>query len=130
MGGVIFIGSVVLMAIFVTIQTGWRFPFSWFNYSAPLTIAAASGLILCFSKIKMQPNKTINFVAASAFAVYLLHTSPYVFSDFFVPIIRTSNLHFGLVGVLLAIISIYIIAIVLDQLRKWLWRFVAQKLFN
>jgi len=129
-GLTIFVGSVVLMALFVTIQTGWAFPFCWFNYNDPLAITAASGLILCFSRIEMRPNNAINFVAASAFAVYLLHCSPFAFSTLFVPIIQASNSHLGLAGVILAIVVIYIMAIVLDQPRKWLWRIIVQKLFN
>lgn len=45
------------------------------NYIAPTTILIAIFTLLMFSKMKIK-SKFINWVAASCFAVFLLHTSP------------------------------------------------------
>lgn len=47
-------------------------------YSNPLTIAASAGLLIFFAEMKMPSYRTINVVASSAFAVYLIHTNLYV----------------------------------------------------
>lgn len=97
-----------------------------FRYSNPFVILAALALTICFSRIKIKPNIIINRLAASAFAVYLLHHGLGTFNfykHFFregSPIFQYSGLTF--VALTLAIILLwYAAGILLDQPRIWLW---------
>lgn len=130
MGGVIFILSVFLMALFMTVQAAWRFPFTWIAYDDPLVITAAAGLIMYFSQLKIRPNRFINFVAASAFSVYLLHCSPFVFRQAFVPEVRHIFVSGGGIMVIISLVIIFAVAIILDQPRKFIWKYLSSRFFS
>jgi len=52
------------------------------SYISPLVIVYSLYMVILFSKLNMQ-STVVNWIASSAFAVYLLHTHIYVFNDFF-----------------------------------------------
>lgn len=55
-----------------------------FDYTNPLVILGATGMLLLFSSIKMPHNAIINWLAASSFAAYLFHGV--VIYDYFKPL--------------------------------------------
>ena len=88
--------------------------------------------IVLFSKIELK-SRLINWIAASSFAVFLIHTNPntlFYFKDFFV------RLHDGIDGILFWIYTfcvltlIYIVAVMIDQLRTVLWALLWNKIGN
>lgn len=93
-------------------------------YCSPLVILPSIALVLWFSGLSLRPNRVINFIAASAFAVYLFHDFHLIRTVLFSPLVRYSDAQLGLLGVAIAIISIYAIAIILDQPRKWIWSYL------
>jgi len=95
-----------------------------FTYTQPLVILAAICLLLAFSRLHFQ-SKFINSIAASCFAVYLLHGNELLLRPVYG---QTIKFWFENDGTLLFAthISIYIaawftIAILIDQVRLWLW---------
>ena len=62
--------------------------------------------------------------------MYLLHTNPNIFSPFFKPTIKaiteSSSGIITLIEIFAFLIALFIIAIVLDQPRKFLWRKLAR----
>lgn len=100
------------------------------SYDNPLVVIGAAAMVMWFSKIKIQPNKTINVIAKSAFAAYLFHATPAIVQNIYFPIVnKVYNLTDGLLSLLgiIAIISIFFsVGILLDQPRMWMW----QKLSN
>lgn len=96
-----------------------------FMYTNPLVIMASLYLLLCFSKLKISYNPLINVVAASTFAVYLLHIDPNIFIPYFRPFIKDLAMRFdGFIFLLVVfggLLLIYIVSIVLDQIRIFLW---------
>lgn len=99
---------------------------SWvLSYISPTVIASALFLLLFFSKLRLQ-SKAVNFVAASSFAVFLLHTNPNICLQYFKPFAQSlyadySGLTF-LALTALFVLSVYVVAVLIDQPRKWLWR--------
>lgn len=69
----IYIISVIgcTVGYYVCITNG--IPKDIYAYSSPLVITGALGLLLFFNGLHIKPNRYINFVAKSSFAVYLLH---------------------------------------------------------
>lgn len=55
----------------------------WFNgqYNNPLCIAEAVGLFMCFKSMHIGYNRVINWWAASALPIYLLHNNKYILAD-------------------------------------------------
>ena len=65
---------------YLGIRNGWN-QLNPRAYTSPFIIAAAVSLLLCFSRLKFE-NKFVNWVACSAFAVYLFHVNPVIFPHF------------------------------------------------
>lgn len=89
----------------------------------PLVIIVSILMVICFSKMKFQ-SKVVNWLAASCFAVYLIHYSPFVY-PYFMQLIRDvyaqyNGLMYGLV-LLLALVMVYVICTLFDQLRVVSW---------
>ena len=94
------------------------------RHTSPLAVCGAAVLLLCFSKINIQ-NSFINKIAASVFAVYLLHDGPYTF-----PILKNliHNIYYSnsfllsIIKILCVALAIFVVAILVDQLRIIIWR--------
>ncbi|MBR1890036.1 MAG: hypothetical protein IJ816_05355 [Alloprevotella sp.] len=95
-------------------------------YTNPLCIAQAAMLILIFSRLKIQ-NRTINYLASAALAVYLLHQNPYVrqeYCDIFRTLHATYPIALALVLDFVAICCVYLVAVGVDTLRQISWRWI------
>lgn len=95
------------------------------DYCNPLIIIGAVSLLLVFSQIKIKPNKTINRLSLSAFAVYLFHQC-YGISDifFYLRNLIYENLQGWecIVAIAGLILTFYVAGIIIDQPRILLWR--------
>lgn len=89
----------------------------------PLVIFVSLLMVLSFSKLKFQ-SKVVNWLAASCFAVYLIHYSPFVY-PYFMQLMRDvyaqyDGLLYGL-ALLLALMMVYVLCTLFDQLRIVSW---------
>ena len=102
-----------------------NYVFIFADHSSPITILASIFLFLAFSKIKLNNSKVLNYLASSAFSIYLFHLHPMVLPKF-MEMSRTlyfnnDLLHYSY-KILLFILSISILSILIDQLRKFTWK--------
>lgn len=92
------------------------------KYNSPLVIAGAMALVLYFSKLRIGYVSSINWVARSCFAVYLLHT---VWGHLFEWIRQMhTSMSFMLFYVSLSIllVAVYVLAVLVDKVRIWVWK--------
>jgi peptidoglycan/LPS O-acetylase OafA/YrhL len=135
MGGVLIL-SIVLNAIIAYLWTikMKSSPGFLFSYVNPVVVIGALCAVSYFSKLRINPNRFINWVAASAFAAYLTHGNPNIGTPYFKPLIqRLYNSYSGLssiIAIFLAIVIIFAISILLDQPRKWCWRIINKYIPN
>lgn len=102
-----------------------------FVYINPLVIASALFLLLFFSKIDFR-SKAVNYIARSAFAVYLLHLNVKVWDSFLDTCFRFyagNGFPRAFFMILLFILSLFAVAILIDQIRLLLWK-PLEKLFE
>ncbi|MBR1733705.1 MAG: hypothetical protein IJ729_08265 [Alloprevotella sp.] len=105
----------------------WRFCPPLLDYNSPFVIAAAIGLLLFFTRLRVR-SRWIGWVAASCFAVYLFHGHRLLLHPVYAEQIRAW--YHGLPGgmfvgfTLLWIILWFITAIGLDRVRIGLWNFL------
>lgn len=88
-----------------------------YNYGNPLVILSSVSLLLYFSRLEFHSN-FVNVIAASSLAVYLFHCNEYVFPYYRIlmkSLISGSN--YGFILALFAILSIFILAVLIDRLR-------------
>ena len=95
-----------------------------YAYSSPFAILGAVLLLVAFSRIQLQYH-WINWVAASAFAVYLTHGHEIVLRHFYGPFVGRLYREFGgcpyVIMVLLFIVGVFVVSILIDKVREWLW---------
>jgi peptidoglycan/LPS O-acetylase OafA/YrhL len=105
-----------------------------YAYSNPLNIIGGVYLLLFFSKLKMHHSKIINWMGASSFAVYLLHSECTIRSHYFTPQIQyLFETNFGISCIMVIfffLCIVYIASILIDQIRIWTWGYINKGLFN
>lgn len=104
----------------------------WLAYNNPFVIAASLFILLAFVKIQFD-NKFINYIACSAFSIYLVHMHPLVIPYF----IRTMKTAYETLGGDIYILFVVGLAIVfgllcvmLDKLRIASWNFLYKTIIS
>lgn len=122
----IFMIIILLQALicFININTINRV----FSYISPLVIISSIYLLSIFESLKFQSN-TINYIAESSFAVFLLHTNPNLcnkyFQGYITSIYNHSNGILCIFNILLFLIAIFIMAVIIDKVRIHIWNFIS-----
>ena len=122
----------LLSAIMLWYGYKWfRMGFHLNHYDSPLCIAASLFFLLGFSKMHFQ-SKPINWIASSAFAIYLIHEHPLVsgWYDKVFDMLSDSLPLYYLVypAALCAIVCIGFICILIDKPRVLLWDIISRKI--
>lgn len=117
--------TILIMSIIASLST-WLFGNAGrqIRDDNPLVIFACILFVMCFSKIKLQ-SKVVNWLAASCFAVYLIHYSPFVY-PYFMSLVRYVNDIFtgwmSLPAMLTTLLVAFLLCTLFDQIRIWLWK--------
>jgi len=94
-------------------------------YSNPLVILESLALLLFFSKLELQ-SKLVNWVGASAFAVFLLHLSPFFYFEGYKKPLRWFSAQYDALPafgwIVLYMIGIFIVAVLIDQIRILIYK--------
>ena len=95
-----------------------------FAYSSPFVILSAFYFFLFFTKIPFQSH-VVNWIARSAFAIYLLHSDPLIINKYYCDLILRWNTEYDLLSFLLYtslyILFIFAISILIDKIRIAVW---------
>lgn len=121
----------IYLGVSVISMFGLWFGYKWFgmgfhlnHYDSPLAVIAALFLLLFFSKLHVQ-SKTINWLAISAFAIYLIHenalVSPY-YHQLFHELKVAVPLGFYYPLLLTTVSFIGLLCILIDKLRIFVWK--------
>ncbi len=99
------------------------------RYDNPLIIFASLCILLSFNKIQIN-SKIINWLAASCFAVYIIHFNPFIFPYFNEVSHIIKNTYSGVIYVLTIILFfciVYLLCVLIDQIRIMSWNLLVQK---
>lgn len=133
-GTKLYVISIICNTALYYVITFIGFPLDVYAYCSPFVVMGAVGLLLIFNSIKIKTSKIINRLALSAFAVYLFHTETSIgvvlFKSYIVDVYDNYSgvIFIFLVG--LVLISFYVCAILLDQPRYYIWRYLSHRFFN
>lgn len=95
-------------------------------YTNPLSIIQAACLLMIFSRMKIK-SRTINFFAASSFAVYLVHIHDGIFplyKKMATTLFASYSSWQYLIAIAIGIAGWYAIGVAIDQLRIISWNFI------
>ena len=101
-------------------------------YVNPFTVIASLYLLLSFTKLHFS-SRIINYIAASSFAVYLLHTNPAllgIYTEKMKLLYDTFNGIYYLFIISGTLIAIFITAIIIDQIRLYFWNLINKTYTN
>lgn len=109
-------------------------PLQAFAYNSPGVLLSTVSFFLIFLSFDFN-SRPVNYIARSAFAVYLIHKAPLVWGNIMRPAVTylwaTLSLPLFTLAAAGVIIGFYLVAIVIDPLRRWLfdtlWRAVSFK---
>lgn len=95
------------------------------RYTSPLNILASVLLLLCFSKMEFQ-NRWINKIAASSFAVYLIHNHPAIHHGYFKPFVIWLHDNYSLCSFLVLLVAflvaLFLLCCAVDRARMFTYR--------
>ena len=99
-----------------------------YAYTSPVVILMCVLILLYFSKLSFQ-SKAINYVAASSFAVILVHGNPHIFpyTDRVINAYASYGYWGGLGFVTIMNVCVFFAAILLDQIRIVCWKLFTSK---
>lgn len=134
----VYLSVFLLIVVLNSIYSYGFYYYQWYHwnplsYNNPMVIIGSVCLFLAFASIRMK-SITVNWLASSAFSVFLLQANTLVYPLFIENNQQLYNTYSGIrvffIFVLL-IISLYLIAIMIDQVRirsgKWLIKTILSK---
>ena len=119
----IYLGTVAFLTIALFVLRQHNLGGMLYFYTSPFVVLGAMYLLLFFSKVSLH-SSLVNWVAASALAIYLTHSSCFLgkYYDGFIRqwFYEDSRLEF-IVHAVLLIAAVFVGSILLDKVRLWLW---------
>ena len=101
-----------------------------YGYCNPIIILMSVCLFLSFEKIKLKNSVIVNHIAKSMFPVLLLHTT--VFWNDYLDIFKSIYNNFSGLNVVVlwcvSVITIFMICIVIDQIRIVAYNYISEKI--
>lgn len=120
---------IAVIAMVSTYLTGFQFQ-RLFTYTNPLVIIASLGLLLYFSKLHFT-SKVVNWLAASAFAIYLFHANSNIFLPYFVSNVKDIYNDYNglncLVLLMLYLLYVSFVSILIDKIRIFIWNLIVKR---
>lgn len=98
-------------------------------YNNPIVVVGALYLLLFFSKIQLHANKFINWIAASSFSVYLIHGQVNIMPYFSLCVLYIYDKYSSVIcflAILFFLIFVFLVSILIDQLRIISWKKIAK----
>ena len=96
-----------------------------YAYNSPAVLIATFSFFMIFKGLRFK-SSTVNYIALSSFAVYLLHKSPDIWVNVMRPAVvacwRNSSLLMFSIYAIMGMVSIYVVAMLIDTFRRTLWR--------
>lgn len=117
------LATFLLMSFLTGWYAGWN-PAKAYAYNCPMVIISSVAFLLLFSTLRFR-SRAVNYIAKSAFAVYLLHKAPLIWVRYMKPTVLNlwhfthSLLVFTLLCLLLMAV-IYLLAMLTDAVRRFL----------
>ncbi len=104
---------------------------SFLIYTSPLMVFGALFLLLFFSKLELHSGR-VNWVAASCFAVYLLHCDPNLRPLYVEHVRSLFNAYDGwqcLGALALFLACVFLAAVVIDRVRLFVWQRLSARMW-
>ncbi len=123
-------GGYVAAAGMVFLSSLYLEPVKAFAYNSPMVILASVSFFILFLSFRFH-SLWINYIARSAFAVYLIHKAPEIWGNFMRPEIaaawRELSLPAFTAAAVIITVCVYAVAMLIDPARRWLFNFFVER---
>ncbi len=119
----IFVGICLFVSVSVFFLRHYNLGGFLFFYNCPFVILESVYLLLFFSKLSFS-NNIINWIAISAFSIYLTHSNCFLAKYYDVNILKWYKQEpwlFFVIYVILLIIIVFVVSIIIDKIRIVIW---------
>ena len=120
-------GCYIVLSLLTALYACWDVSKAY-AYNSPMVVLASVAFLLLFHSMQMH-SATVNYIAKSAFAVYLIHKAPMVWVGYMRPAVlkfwHTQSLFEFTITALVMMAVIYLFAMVVDAAR----RFISSRIF-
>jgi hypothetical protein len=99
-------------------------PSIFYDYNCPLIFIASLYLFLFFTKLNINSH-TINWIASSAFAVYLINCNKFIrplWTGLSITLFKTYNFLYFSLAMIIAVILFFVLCIFVDKIREVVYR--------
>ncbi len=127
---VVFLGLSVSLTFTRVILLYLGITVSPIGYLNPIVIIMSIYLFLFFQKLKIKSIRWINFVAASAFAVFLFHKHPLLYETYQVVCKRITQTEETIIYLPIFFLIIFIVSIMIDRVRIASFNIIWKRLSN
>lgn len=123
----IYIITVILNTFlaFISVKLTNKGAISLLSYSSPIVILSSFYFFLFFTKVSLK-STLINWIAISAFSIYIIHCDPLIFYPYYLEAIQNwyanDTTTVLIIHVSVLICSIFIVSILIDKIRIFVWR--------
>ena len=119
--------NTLICAVVLSLGLNQKIITHMYGYVSPFVIMASVYFLLFFSKLKISYNKVINYVAASCFAIYLVHSNAWLahYYDHTIQYLFASYRGIAFfIRATLFIAIVFACSILIDKLRILLWKMI------
>lgn len=124
--GWFFLSFIIALLAFVSVCSGYAgtHMLYLYGYSSPLVVMGALMLLLFFSRISIR-SSVVNKIAASAYAIYIVHCHECIFNPIYITSVR--NWFVGnpfclfLMKTFLFLLLLFVLSVVIDRIRMIAW---------
>lgn len=121
-----------LVASSITCALYFSYGRHWINYNSIFVIIGAVLLFLTFANMSFK-SKTINYIARSVLAVYIIHSNQLIRGHIFLDYFGVQNYigsGFFFAYYIFTVLGIFVICILIDIARQFVFKYTFDKLFD
>ena len=132
----LFLSVLLALAAFLLIRTDFHTEHAipvTFSYINPIVILSSVSLLFVFTQTEIRYSKTINWIAASAFSVYIIHINGFIFHyfrDAVWHIYSTYPTGLRWLLILCYLLLVFISCVFLDKIRLFVWKRIERTFSN
>lgn len=123
----VWLGCTALMCVWKLFMPEYE---TYVSYCSPIQLLSAVSLFLLFGRITFH-SKVVNWMGASCLAAYILHTNAPIMGwmiDADARLLCTDNAGLYLLGAIGICVGVFVVAILLDKIRIWIFKPVIEKI--
>lgn len=103
------------------------------NYNSIFVILASVSLFMMFIRLEINRNKALSYISSFSLSTYIIHENQFITQWIYRGVFRSdyySHTNLLLANILISIVSIFIVCMVIEIVRRFLFKYTIDKILN